>query len=971
MRERATVSPVAVTVVCLPILLLSQLAWTDLACEPRFNTLEDIYGDTGNTFQAAVGFVNFEGDTTGAAQSSYGMGVDDMVVKWREFTLDEDVTDCDVNFACASLALDTGRVYEGQTVLTITVLETTPSPDNDCDQDGVLDGTIDCDSNGVRDVAVKANSEVDVVGEAVILNCRNPPAVPNPAVCEGSEYTGTMPISSLSDAPGVVFVAIQGSDNPTVTVTYKDEDIDPGPAVEKCPNDVDPSKQGLVRSITTVFLGAACEVSVVGTEITDNGDKDGIVDTKERAEMRVCVINNCRQQLNNCTGRLFTNSETVDCILDSTIDMGSLPDSEDVVCTDEAFVWQMTGANRNDVNDDFRADFNFTMTCDEIDGLSVTQEFGMQLDLTLDDYGQPSADWFEGFETGTLGKFFPENLDEGIPGQNNTEGQINGDGWRCQYSNFEWHAANNYGDTVAAEVCFPGASLAGANAIYWGVDGTTTGSPDGGRAFAGDHSAYYGIYLTEPAGNFTSPMASVESIATDDIINLGVGAPQLTFWHQISIMDGRGLGGIPAGRSADRGVVQVKTVDLAGDDVSEWTQLVPFANTYANQAVSNYFNCMFDPVDDGNTEDDFFDPEDPSRSLGPSSTCFPELTFACQGDTDEDFVPTNICQALNEPAANSHDNAFGTGTWVLAEIDLSVLRGRRVKLRFLVSSLQAEAEDWEGQFANNPSPYDDGWWIDNVRIDDTLSNPANLVIDDKVLMSCADNPDQGCLTTQDCIDAGDAGPCTGPAPECGETCTLDDLMLGIVTDPDDGGDPLAVQLSAPGQPIEIDASASSGTCLDGALQFRFDRNGSIARDYSENPVLIDAPALGATYDVYVRCSADTACEKTSAVAVSVDCPGDVVTFPEFETIIAQSDEATLSWTSYVEYFLVRGDLSLVSSYDVLSSHAGAGTSFTDAAVPAVGDGLYYVVRQARYCNQQSLWTSGGVNESPARENSLP
>jgi hypothetical protein len=196
-------------------------------------------------------------------------------------------------------------------------------------------------------------------------------------------------------------------------------------------------------------------------------------------------------------------------------------------------------------------------------------------------------------------------------------------------------------------------------------------------------------------------------------------------------------------------------------------------------------------------------------------------------------------------------------------------------------------------------------------------------------------------------------------------------MLAILTDPDDGGDPLAVQLSAPGQPIEIDASASSGTCLNGTLQFRFDRNGSIARDYSENPVLIDAPALGATYDVYVRCSADTACEKTSAVAVSVDCPGDVVTFPEFETIIAQSDEATLSWTSYVEYFLVRGDLSLVSSYDVLSSHAGAGTSFTDAAVPAVGDGLYYVVRQARYCNQQSLWTSGGVNESPARENSLP
>ena len=32
----------------------------------RFTTLEDIYGTTGNTFQAAVGFLNFE--TTNSTQ---------------------------------------------------------------------------------------------------------------------------------------------------------------------------------------------------------------------------------------------------------------------------------------------------------------------------------------------------------------------------------------------------------------------------------------------------------------------------------------------------------------------------------------------------------------------------------------------------------------------------------------------------------------------------------------------------------------------------------------------------------------------------------------------------------------------------------------------------------------------------------------------------------------------------------------
>jgi len=40
-------------------------------------------------------------------------------------------------------------------------------------------------------------------------------------------------------------------------------------------------------------------------------------------------------------------------------------------------------------------------------------------------------------------------------------------------------------------------------------------------------------------------------------------------------------------------------------------------------------------------------------------------------------------------------------------------------------------------------------------------------------------------------------------------------------------------------------------------------------------------------------------------------------------------------------------------------------------VPGSGEGYYYVVRQARFCNQQSLWTSGGVNESPSRESGLP
>ena len=50
MRARTAPGSVAAALLLTPTLLLSQPASTDPG------TLEDIYGDTGNTFQAAVGF---------------------------------------------------------------------------------------------------------------------------------------------------------------------------------------------------------------------------------------------------------------------------------------------------------------------------------------------------------------------------------------------------------------------------------------------------------------------------------------------------------------------------------------------------------------------------------------------------------------------------------------------------------------------------------------------------------------------------------------------------------------------------------------------------------------------------------------------------------------------------------------------------------------------------------------------------
>ena len=96
-------------------------------------------------------------------------------------------------------------------------------------------------------------------------------------------------------------------------------------------------------------------------------------------------------------------------------------------------------------------------------------------------------------------------------------------------------------------------------------------------------------------------------MATSVPINLGVDFPELTFWHQVSMLDGRRLN-IPDEHNVDRGVVQGKLLNAADEEITDWFNLEPFQNSYDTQSHDNYFNCLFDPIDDGSTEDDFFDP---------------------------------------------------------------------------------------------------------------------------------------------------------------------------------------------------------------------------------------------------------------------------------------------------------------------------------------------------------------------------
>ena len=89
------------------------------------NTLEDFYGDAGNTFQGALGFVVFQGEVANASVSSYGEAIDDMVVEWREFTLVEDATDCAAG-SCATVELTSTNIFAAVTSTGVTVLDASP-----------------------------------------------------------------------------------------------------------------------------------------------------------------------------------------------------------------------------------------------------------------------------------------------------------------------------------------------------------------------------------------------------------------------------------------------------------------------------------------------------------------------------------------------------------------------------------------------------------------------------------------------------------------------------------------------------------------------------------------------------------------------------------------------------------------------------------------------------------------------------
>jgi hypothetical protein len=917
----------------------------------RYYTLEDLYGEDGVNYQAALGFAVYEGSASSQPVKAYGVGVDDMVVEWKEVRLDEDTTTNCANVttggSCATLDTAVSQLYSGLTLIDVTVKDQSAGKGakNDCDHNGAYTDAgdkADCDSDGRRDVYVKAWSDAETAGEWVILN--ETTTIPT----KSGVFRASLPVSAAYDSPGTIFVSKSGTSQPVVTLQYNDPDDGTG---NPCKNDPRSSYWGILQAAVQINVDTG-SVVVKGSRITNDalkGDGDGFADTNETVNMYITLINKTGQDLTNVVARLASNSSYVDCIFRDTVILGSLAKAATVETTG-SFGWKVSASAiraAGQENADMHVTFNVTLSSDQFDAPLAAQTVIQDLDLDAAGGGNPTT-FLESFEASSgLGQFTSMSLDSNM----NTNAASNGK--RCQYNDPDFANTGSYGEAY----CYLGFANDPDNTYDWHIHKTT--SSDGGRAYVGSQSLHWGYHADPGDPKYDEyKFSQMDAIVTAAPVNLGgvTGAtPELSFKHQISLMDYRRINA-PYMQAPDRGIVEMQLADSAGNPVGVWQKISPYENVYDIQPANNYINCTFDPDDDGNNEDSYFDPTDPARTYGPSSTCFPEFIFGSQGNSNYlyGFISGNTNRASDDTVGLQ--GSINRGTWVQTKFDLARYRGRRVNVRFLTTSIKVY--DYTDPIAlgfSVGSYYDDGWYIDDVQVSNALDAPATFQADVKA---------------------------SSTYPACPANCTS--VTASVTASPTSTG--------APGQLVNLDASASAASaCISGVLQYQWYANGKLVRDWTDNAYFVDAPTISTTYQVNVRCSTAKTCTQSGSTTVVVGCPsggglawaGPLLVNKTAGLNGAEPDQnLTVTWTnSWTD--LIRGDLSLLrTGATYTNSVLACGLSNTQAAtladnnVLATGGGYYFLARGA-FCNvAPAIYSQGNTKEKgynlipPSRDGQL-
>ncbi|HET9298853.1 MAG TPA: hypothetical protein VFO11_02840, partial [Candidatus Polarisedimenticolaceae bacterium] len=615
--------------------------------------------------------------------------------------------------------------------------------------------------------------------------------------------------------------------------------------------------------------------------------------------------------------RMGSTDPTVGCIPTPIVSFGSLAAGEVREGT-VPLVLRVADVARTDLFQDLSITLEFTISGDDFGTARYPQERTLDVDLNVSGGLLPTT-YTEGFEGSGFGSFTTQTLDAGH------ESLATSDGFRCQYHDPDAINSNNYHDPRSS-TCYLGAPTAVQNVYDWHVHGLA--SPDGGRAYLGNNSLHWGLHPGAASAD-TTRLRQLDAIRTNNTVNLGWNGvtPELSFKHQVGFTDGDYVGDY--GTALDRGIVQVQLANSAGQGSGRWYKVSPYENVYHATGMDSHWSCTFDPTDDGSSEDDYFDPASPYRRLGPSSTCYPEFSFSRMGAIayDAPFNPTSIGRASDGPGLQG---VRGPGTWMESKFDLARYRGRRIRIRYLATSVEfVDALTMQQIYGWNPIEADDGWYIDDVRVSNTLTSAATVSVD---------TADRSGL------------------PACGPTCSS--VTASLVATP-----PI---MECSDRTITLDASASTADqCLGGVLQFRFqwqyftnwEQHAGVVQDWNESPVVShtmgDLVSYGPfPYHVDVRCSTLPACLGRATTRVPMHF--QPVPFPYSISFL---DKVTIGWGSNLYFAAASGDLmalranggnfegTAVSCLAYVSPGDGTRSSMTDFSLPSPGQAKYYLLRQ--------------------------
>jgi hypothetical protein len=321
-----------------------------------------------------------------------------------------------------------------------------------------------------------------------------------------------------------------------------------------------------------------------------------------------------------------------------------------------------------------------------------------------------------------------------------------------------------------------------------------------------------------------------------------------------------------------------------------------------------------------------------------------------------------VGQAFGPGLAGSID----IGTWVQPRFSLQEFAGRRIKIRFLATSIEVATN----QTVSNPPGNGDGWYIDDVRVNTALGAPLTVTADTKTI-----------------------------TPLACPTCTTVNAALAISPD------------SVPGPGYQVTASAFGSnvdSCPSGVLEYQFwmdvndngiagDAGDTLLRDWDNEWVYTFNAWSGGRLAVLTRCSSVTACDSgdgsnTATTLLSMSCPpgGSHYAFPQTINLFGNAGYTELYWTFPANVDVIRGSLFGTPTAPATSTLRGAG-SFTGSVFECLGSntapigyiflqpdipvppnsGFYFLVRgqDSQTCGPAG-YTTNAPKERPGRDAEL-